>query len=199
MWCSRRFALVFGVVFLTATSALAAPARWYVYSDGGASGNHGEWTNYMPAEAGKMIKLSLVDTDRPHLGKTCIKAEVQWRAPFWCGVAVSSLPDFWGEKEGKAFDLRKAKRLVFHARGARGGEVVQFKVAIAGDKPFGDSARSPASTEWLRLTRDWQRYELDVSGLDLSRVVTPFCFVTSRDYNRGNISFFLDEIYFEME
>ncbi len=200
-------AVAFGPILLPANPARGeapllprprAASRWYVYSDAGAKGNRGEWTNFMPKEAGKMIRLSLVEKDRPFAGSTCIRVDVQWLNPFWCGVAVSCLPDYWGETPAPAFDLRRARKLVFHARGARSGECIQVKVAIAGDKKFGDSALLPAATKWISLTDRWRRYELDLSGVNLARVVTPFCFVTSRDYNRANITFYLDEIYFEL-
>jgi hypothetical protein len=174
------------------------PRRFYVYSDAGAKGNHGEWTNFMPKEAGKMIKLSLVEKANPYSGSTCIRVDVQWVEPYWCGVVVASMPEYWGEKPGKGYNLRKAKKLVFHARGLKGGEVIQVKTAIAGDKRHGDSTLIAPATPWRKLTTKWQRFELDLEGYDLRRVITPFCFVTSKDYNPQPITFFLDEIYFEM-
>lgn len=91
---------------------------------------------------------------------------------------------------------------MFYAKGERGGEAIQVKVAVAGDKQFGDSALSPAATPWLTLKKTWQRYELpiDPQHTDLKRVVTPFCFVTSQDQNDAKeITFYLDHIYFVLE
>jgi hypothetical protein len=171
--------------------------RWYVYSDAGAENNHGEWTNKMPAEAGKMIKMSLVEKNKSYSGDTCVRVDIQWLEPFWAGCAVSCLPDYWGEKPAKAYDLRKAKKLVFHARGLKGGETIQIKAAITGDKKYGDSAQDAPASKWLKLTTKWQRFELDVSDCDLSRVVTPFCFVANKENNPQPITFFLDEIFYE--
>lgn len=174
--------------------------KWYVYRDSTSKENHGVWSNFMPAEAGKIIKLSLVHQTDPQAGDSCIRVDVKWQEPFWAGVAVSCAANYWGETaSATAFDLRRAKKLVFFARGARGGESIQAKVAIAGDKTHGDSARHPAETEWLVLTKSWKRFEIDLTGKNLERVITPFTFVSSKDRSPGDFTFFLDEIYFVMD
>jgi hypothetical protein len=175
-------------------------ARWYVYNDSGSDENHGEWTNLVPAQAAQMIKLSLVDRTRPFSGTTAVRVDVKFLEPWWCGIAVASFADYWGKKpSAAAYDLRGARKLVFYARGEKGGEGLQIKTAITGDQKYGDSAKLPAATKWLVLTKDWQRYELDLAGLDLKRVVTPFSFVTNRDHNADPaVTFYLDDIYFEM-
>jgi hypothetical protein len=178
-------------------SQLSGPAeRWYVYRDAGSKNNHGEWTNWMPAEAGQMVKLHLADEEDPNSGASCVRMDIKWAPPFWCGIAVSSATDYWGEKPGPAYDLRRAKRLVFSARGAKGGETIQVKVAIAGDKPHGDSAAEPAATRWLTLSKSWKRYSLDISNIDRGRVITPFAIVSSNELNNGNITVFIDDVFF---
>jgi hypothetical protein len=140
-----------------------------------------------------------VDKKDPHTGETCVRVGVTLKPPFWCGIAVSCAPKFWGKKPGvPAFNLSRAKKLVFYARGDQGGEYIQVKVAITGDERFGDSAKFPAATKWLSLRKGWQRYELDLRGYDLKRVVTPFVFVTDLTHNRpGSFTFYLDDIHFE--
>jgi hypothetical protein len=174
--------------------------RWYVYRDADSRENHGVWSNWMPAEAARMLKVNMVDAKDPNSGATCIRVDVRWQPPFWAGIAVACESDYWGQRpSATAFNLRKAKKLVFHARGELGGETIQAKVAIAGDKPFGDSAKTPAATEWITLTKSWKRYELDLTGMDLARVVTPFAWVANKDYNPRDFTFYLDDIYFVLE
>lgn len=176
------------------------PGRWYVYRDADSPENHGEWSNWLPKEASQMIKLSLVDKANPMSGAHAIRVEVTFAFPGWCGIAVASQPDCWGETPVPSFDLRKAKRLVFSARGEKGDESIQVKVAITGDKPYGDSAKIPAATRWIALTKDWKQYDLPLKGYNLSRVITPFVFVTDMSHNDApKITFYMDEIYFEME
>lgn len=84
--------------------------RFYIDADG--KGNHGEWTNFMPENAGSMIKLNMVDRTRPLSGTTSVRVDVKLQPPGWAGVAVASLPDYWGETPSEmAFDWSKAKRL----------------------------------------------------------------------------------------
>jgi hypothetical protein len=175
--------------------------RWYVYRDADSEENHGVWSGWMPAQATQMAKLDLKDKTDPRSGSTCARVDVKLSFPWWCGIAVSCKEDYWGEKpfEG-AYDLSKARKLVFSIKGKQGGESVQIKVAIAGDKPHGDSARIPPATHWITLTKTWQTVELDLKGCNLKRVVTPFCWVTNADYNPGReFTFYLDDIYFVME
>src|SRR5205823_1934797 len=99
-------------------------------------------------------------------GETCIKATVNFQAAGdWCGVAVSCAPDYWGAEESDtAFNLTKTKKLVFHARGDKGGESIQVKMAVTGDKKFGDSAKIAPATPWLKLDKSWQRFELKIDN-----------------------------------
>jgi exo-beta-1,3-glucanase (GH17 family) len=177
----------------------ADPSRFYVYRDDGDAVNHGIWKGWMPEAAGDMLKLDLADrTTRAH-GSTAVRVDVTFAPPNWCGVAVvSDDPWAWGKMPTRAFDLSQARRLVFWARGQRGGEYIQVKVGMTGGAPHGDSAPAPIATPWIKLTTDWRRYELGLDGAVLSRVVTPFVFVVDRAHNPGNqLAFFLDEIYVE--
>jgi hypothetical protein len=199
----RRIWLVSVVLAILMVGAACAEGqvdkeRWYVYSDGASTQNHGFWTNWMPSNAADMLRLSSADTTRPASGRTCLGVDIGFKLPSWCAVAVSCAPSYWGETPSdKAWDLRGLSKLVFSARGKTGGECVQVKVAILGDKRFGDSAHEPAVTPWLRLTKEWQTFDLDVSRLDLTRVVTPFVFATNEERNPGGrVTFYLVEIYF---
>jgi len=178
--------------------------RVYVFRDSDSPENHGEFTNVMPAEGAQMLDLALADKTDPKFGEDSISLTVNFKPPLWCGVVAASQADYWGkEPSDSAFDLSRARKLVFYARGDRGGETIQVKVAIAGDQKFGDSAPIPAATPWLKLGKQWKRYELSVEKLDLSRVITPFAVVTSKAQNDRNsdsteVKFYLDHIYFVM-
>mgnify|MGYP001571510438 CR=1 FL=1 len=209
----RTFTVVVALLWLTGFLALDeghagdgikedAEMRWYVYRDADSSLNHGEWTNWMPGNAGKMVQLDLTDKTEPASGSTAVRVVVKLEDPNWCGIAVASFPDGWGLKPQPAYEeLKNAKKLVFFARGHKGeGETIKVKVAIAGDKPHGDSAKIPAETEWITLGKSWKKYELSLKGYDLTRVITPFAFVTDKAHNSGGaLTFYLDDIYFVLE
>jgi hypothetical protein len=175
-------------------------ARFWIYQDAASKVNHGEWTNWMPKGADQMISLNLADRANPAGGESCVRMSVRFMPPNWCGVAVSCLADYWGETPSdSAYDLRRATKLVFDARGDKGRECIMVKVAVAGDKPHGDSARTPAATHWLELENKWKRYELPLNQkrTNLSRVVIPVCIVCARDRNpTDEITFWLDNIHF---
>src|SRR5262249_24818584 len=153
----------------------------------------------MPAPERKsdtsMITLDMVDPTEPTSSpdsKTSIRVQIRLRYPNWCGLAVAAVPDYWGEEEylDVAFDLRRAEKIVFRARGEKGGEKVRFRLAITGDKPHGDSARPPIGgarrvgeppttgpdSEWTTLSASWETYEIHLAGkrYGLRRVITPF-------------------------
>ncbi len=184
---------------------LAAGNRFWVYRDTFLN----SWIpgNWMPAESAKIIRVfDPACADQPKSGTSCLHVRIEeWSQPYWAGVACA-VPNpedvdkpYWGETEAGGWDLRGAKRVVFWARSPSQSRI-QFKACIMGDKPYGDSQKRPAATSYITLTPDWQEYSIDVGNADLSRVVTGFCFVTSRDAQsepNKAIDFYLDEIYWE--
>ena len=99
----------------------------------------------------------------------------------------------WGDKPG-ALDLTGAKRLSFWARGGRGGEVVSFKFGLLGpEKAFSDSARG--QTGEVKLSDRWTQYQIDLKGMDLSRIKTGFCWVLAAPGQP--VTFYLDDIRYE--
>jgi hypothetical protein len=91
------------------------------------------------------------------------------------------------------FDLSGAKRIVFFAKGELGGETI--KVLAIGKLPnLVPTAPPPAPTAFkfgvmsadIVLTNNWKRYELNVDGLDLKQVSSPFALLISKQ--RGSIT-----------
>jgi hypothetical protein len=81
------------------------------------------------------------------------------------------------------FDLSGAQRIVFFAKGEIGGEII--KALAIGKSP--DLVSTPPLNALqfevvspdIVLTNDWKRYELNVDGLDLKNVSSPFGLVIS--------------------
>ncbi len=167
---------------------------------------------WMPANANEMLTLNMGHTENPHGGEgMCIAVTVTWRSPWWCAVGFISGPDstmrerggpWWGATpDGWYYNLSglEKRHFVFHLRGERGDERVQWKVGFLSHEEYGDSLESPAQTVWLLLNREWTRYEIDLSEQDLSHVCS-FCFVVSQAYQpepEAHVSFYIDDIYFE--
>lgn len=137
---------------------------------------------------------------------TCIMIEFNMlgEPPKWAGVVFPVEDNYFGEEaeqsSSSVLDLERARRLVFYARGEKGGERIQVKAAFAGDKPYGDSALVPVMTNWITLEKNWKRYDVQIDNAgQLKRVITPFAVIASYSYNPGGaITVYLDEIYYEM-
>jgi hypothetical protein len=95
----------------------------------------------------------------------------------------------------KGFDLSKATKLTFWARGAKGGErIEEFKVGgIMGEYSDSDST----SISPVILTPEWTQYTIDLKGKDLSYIIGGFCWATNVDVNPTGATFYLDEIKYE--
>jgi hypothetical protein len=112
----------------------------------------------------------------------------------WAGIYWQHPANNWGSRQG-GFNLNGAKKVVFMARGDKGGEdVAEFKVGgITGD--YSDSGSAAIGP--LALTKDWKRYEISLEGQELSSISGGFCWTMSRDENPQGAVFYLDDIHFE--
>ncbi|MDD5066266.1 MAG: hypothetical protein PHF84_04405 [bacterium] len=137
--------------------------------------------------------------DNPVTGKTCIRltyAPGKPQSVNWAGLALQQNPEnYWGSLRG-GYDLTRAKRLFFYARGEKGGERVEFKMGRM-KKQYEKS--SSGTTGVISLTRDWKLYELDLSKLKLEEMAGGFCIILSREAGVDPRSIYLDEIYFSNE
>jgi len=174
-----------------APAAAAAPGMalpFVVYADNPTD------PNYIPSgymgEAGA-ITMDPASKDKPHAGDTCLKVTYA-KADGWGGVVWQHPHDDWGDKPG-GFNLTGAKTLAFHARGTRGGEVVNFGFGVLGeDKAFPDTS---GVTKAFTLTDQWKQYQIDVEGKDLSRIKTGFLWSAAAQGDK--LEFYLDDIKFE--
>lgn len=160
-----------------------------VYREG-KDGEHYAASGYMGAADN--IHMDLNSTDKPHAGKRCIRVAYT-AAGDWGGVVWQDPADDWGEKPG-GYNLNGAKQLSFWARGAAGGEVVNFGFGVLKeDAKYRDSAGGKLDN--VRLTREWKRYTIDLAGKDLTQIKTGFFW--SLAGNGKGVVFFLDDIVFE--
>lgn len=172
----------------TSNSETPAKAKLVIYADG--------MTDAPYAPTGWMGKTDAIAIDpqckvSPHSGATCMKLDYR-AADNFGGIAWQDPPNDWGDKPG-GHDLTGAKRLSFWARGDKGGEKVQFKFGILGaDKKFPDSASGETTVD---LTNQWKQYTIDLSGKDLSRIKTGFCWVVAGQ--GAPITFYLDDVQYE--
>lgn len=134
------------------------------------------------------LKINSACTERPARGKTCLR--VSYSGSDWAGLMWQDPPNDWCNAAG-GYNLTGARRLVFKARGAKGGEVVNFQVG-GGRGAYPDS--DIAKLEGVKLAKSWRSYSIDLRGKDLSCIKTGFCFTFG---GQGELTFDLDDIQFE--
>ena len=143
------------------------------------------------------IVLDLNHKDNPFSGKTCIKIIYKAkgsRKAYWAGI-MWQYPANNDSVMDAGLNLNGAKKLVFWARGERGGEyldAVKCGGAI-GSYPDSDSA----FIRNILLSKDWQKFEIDLTGHDFRYVSGFFSWVASKQKNPQGMTFYLDEIRIE--
>jgi hypothetical protein len=168
---------------------------FYIYADRSSMNNHFIPSGYM-GDFGD-VKVDQASKEDPYLGDTCIKIVYSGKATQgarWAGIFWQYPANNWGTVD-KGFDLSKAKKLTFWARGAKGGErVEEFKVGgIMGE--FSDS--DSAALGPVVLNKEWTQYSIDLNGKDLSYIIGGFAWSTNVDVDPDGATFYLDEIKFE--
>ena len=150
----------------------------------------------------------------PYSGDSAIEVRVKTAGQSWGGWLFLNgyLPKgetqpklSFGEVQGAGLNLSGASKLTFMAKGAKGGETVEFFTAGLGydgetNKPTADYPdKSPKiSLGFIQLTDQWQEYAIDLGGADLSSIGCGFGFVLSGNTSGDTESvFYLDEIRFE--
>jgi hypothetical protein len=172
------------------------PLPFYIYKEFHSRDNHFAPSGWM----GDYSDIRLDDHYRPvgnKDAKTIIKIGYLAQARQnngWAGIYWQNPPNNWGSRPG-GFNLNGAKRLVFKAKGEKGGETIEeFKVGgITGD--YADSGSAAAGP--ITLTKDWKQYEIDLKGQELSSITGGFCWTITREHNPDGAVFYLDDIRYE--
>jgi hypothetical protein len=176
-----------------------------VYTDVGAGGNH----FVHRAKMGTKVYLDDTYTQVVHSGATAIRNVFTGTVDDWGGWSfqngvlltgtVAPIAN-WGTYPNAGMDLRGATVLTFWARGAVGGERVEFYAFGVNGGPYGDSAPKRTICDkpgecYVTLTNSWQLYTITLSGLDLRYIIGGFGWVTRAFENKNQaITFYLDDI-----
>ncbi|MCK9594255.1 MAG: hypothetical protein PHH68_07160 [Candidatus Omnitrophica bacterium] len=168
---------------------------FYIYADRSSVNNHFVPSGWM-GDYGD-IKYDGANKEDAYLGDTCVKITYSGKVSQgarWAGMYWQNPANNWGTID-KGFDLSKATKITFWARGAKGGErIEEFKVGgIMGE--FSDS--DAAGIGPVILNKEWAQYSIDLKGKDLSFIIGGFCWATNIDVNPDGAIFYLDEIKYE--
>ena len=205
----RLMIVIAMVVILKASMAFAQNAEtplstepkafkpFVVYKDR-STVNHYTPSGYMPT--GECLNMNDAYTKDCQEGTTCIKVtydvNCSAKGRRWAGVYWLNPPDNWGDRKG-GFNLTGAKKLIFWARGEKGGEqIAEFKIGGVGiNREYPDS--DTASIGAVILTKDWREYTIDLRDKDLSYIAGGFAWIATSDANSDACVFYLDDIRYE--
>jgi hypothetical protein len=195
-----------------------------IYTDAGAQDNHFLPTGKM-GDTGDIVEINQSSTDNPYSGLTAMRFEYDalglgaHLCPFglqsettcqWAGLYWLNPADNWGTVKDAGFSLTGFTKLSFQVRAeaASSGAVIKFMVGGAGCQiptvpPYPDSVCPPKDSGWVRLTDQWQHFEIALTDTDLSYVIGGFAWVIDWGSNEISVEhpkriiFYLDEIRFE--
>jgi hypothetical protein len=187
-----------------------------VYSDADAAGNHFAARGEIHIQNGAATPtMDEISTTAQCFGITCITATFNGTGNNWGGWYFQNgvlgptdrEPELnWGTVPNAGYDLSGASTLQFWARGATGGEVVEFfAFGIGYDPnsgtqlaPYSDSSKK-ATTGPIVLTNSWTQYSISLTGLDIHYVLGGFGWVASASLQANpqqSITFYLDNIQY---
>lgn len=172
--------------------------RLYIYKDENVPGGFIP-SGWMPGGDG--IAQNTAERDNPHSGQHCLRLYCQLSEQPWLGIYFLLEGKWEPEHQFNAFSKLGARmgehiKCRFWARSEKGA-VVQFKVGGVVKGKIRDTIVFPVASGWIDLQKDWRRYEIDLTGKDLSSVIGAFVWVVDRLHNDNkDVSFDLDTIYY---
>ena len=98
-----------------------------------------------------------------------------------------------------AIDLKDAKRMTFWARGDLGGEKIQISAAGKKSSSSGasDGVKFGVTSTDLTLPKTWKKYEVDLSGLDMTGVTHGFGLKMNKGNDAGDKVIYLKYITYD--
>ncbi len=178
-------------------AAEEAGPRFYLFDDKTADYAPSGW---MPNERGLTQELRC--EDGAHSGKYCVRSQYRPQENSWSGIGWELDGQWTPNRKLDLFAKLQArpKNPVVLRFWARSKDRVWVKFVAGGGN--NDSIPQPvtAKPEWVQLTPNWTRYEIDLTGQDLSALVQAFACFLEGGRNPGEdkrtLQWDLDEIYF---
>ena len=144
----------------------------------------------------KKKTLSLTRTSHKSGNQSVIVTEISYKPGGdvgWAGIYWQYPDKNWGEQTGR--NLTGISRISFHAKGGTGGELVKF---VSGGIRSSQQSDRHKVERTVELAKEWARYEIDLTGKDLSNVIGAFAWVAAMSDNQGKtIKIYLADLQFE--
>lgn len=139
-----------------------------------------------------------VDFNYDDYGKKCIRVTYKpTNSGFkgWFALVWQYPPNNWGDKREEGVNLTGYKKLVFHAKGEKGNEVISEVKVGGNDNTYGDT-----SLTWIgriKLTRVWTKYEINLAGKNLSNIISGLVLILTKHNAINGMNIYLSDIYYE--
>lgn len=197
----------------------AAHERYFVYRDADDAANHFAARGRFPEGGSAALAMDETWTVDPHSGNTSIRARADTTNALYGGWyflsgtlngSENGPQAYWGtrprEEAHAGINLFGATELTFWAKGAQGGEVVEFFMGGVGwnadtgvaEEIDPDSSPKRATVD-LTLGDSWRMYRISLAGADLSYTLGGFGWkVAAASNSRAQVEFFIDDISFDL-
>ncbi|MCF7869841.1 MAG: hypothetical protein K9L69_03820 [Candidatus Omnitrophica bacterium] len=178
---------------------------FYIYADKNSPKNHFIPSGWM----GDTGDLAFNDqaTEEALSGGTSMKINYdpeKGRGQGWAGIYWQSAQNNWGTKDS-GYDLSEYNKLVFSAKGAKGGEVITG-VKVGGlttiganrePAPYPDTVNKESGP--IRVTDNWQEYQINLTDEDLSYVNGGLAITFNADHAQGEQTIYIDDVRYSYD
>ena len=131
------------------------------------------------------------DSD-PHSGKTCMKVSYADTGD-WAQAVWQHPGNNWGDVPG-GYNLSKAAKLTFWARGDAGGERIELGIGMS-QSTTAVAHDSFKETSGFRLQTKWKKYSIPIEKYDRTRIISGL--LLRLEGQEKPIVFYLDDIQYE--
>lgn len=183
-YTDKNTALAGDMAFLVRKTPLDSTA-FYIYADKMINGIP---TGYMGSKNGTSIKFDPAYSNNPYEGPKCIKVEIE-KGEDWRGLHIQFTGRWNASLSGKEPlpDLTKYKKLIFYAR-TDGPNLSIPEIGVGTGDPL---TEEKVSDTYIEVDKNWRKYEINIKGIELTRVNTLLFMVLPVGM------FYLDEIRFK--
>jgi len=114
----------------------------------------------------------------------------------FAGVCWKNRAGNEGEAPGDDLSKGAYRRISFWAKGAKGGEVAEFRAGGLGHLKTRYRDSFDVTAGKIKLTSQWSEYSIYVNDADLSSVMTVFCVLFHQEDNTDGANVYLDDIQY---
>ncbi|HEY8241649.1 MAG TPA: hypothetical protein VIH35_09390 [Kiritimatiellia bacterium] len=166
-----------------------------MYADFGSRANHGSPSGWMGDY--RDLRIDMDHRTNVFAGTSCISftyTATGSRYTEMGGMVWQNPANNSGDFDG-GINLSAAKKLTFWARGEKGGEYIDLFTVGGSLGAYPDTDKAVLKDTLLNV--EWTRYEVDLTGCDMSYISSYFGWMASRFHNRDGFMFYVDEVRFE--